>query len=414
MANENKRSGARRTATRVAPERSDEAHITPVACLLRLILCGQSHCEKCFLCLSVSERKQRRHTHRRCPTLTARQYNRVLVIRRYLKQQLLRQIEDELAALDPKLTRTAAAAAAAKLGLKSRTPATPLSPPQRAARKRSGRRDAAAAAPAPTSAASASKPVRAHARRGQRSHFAVPSSFASVNGLSPSFIPLAFTDHQRTTLRQLHDYSFASSRRWMETLCRRWKAKHLEWDAGPLTKWRFLHNVDKEVKPKTWQFDALQEYPQLSRETEAAVRAALPAIPRGYVLQACKMLASEVGAVAQERHTDLQEQHELHHKAISVLLHLHPTQTAWVQKDLRLTGKHLQYCPEDAYHCYTADLGTLFAFRTDVLHYGPANPSPTDQRVLVYLLFVPQLMDDDTGENQTFFCRSLASTVPDH
>lgn len=169
---------------------------------------------------------------------------------------------------------------------------------------------------------------------------------------------------------------------------------------------RGLNNVDLTQTAKTWQFDVSSGV--LLQRTEAALRRALPCVPREYHLrmQLCKMLASDPGAPQQIQHTDLPEKHTQHHHSISVLLQLHPTHTAWVQKNQRLTAHDLQWSVSKTFHQYAADLGTLLAFRTDVVHYGPANETDAP-RVLVYFLFTRKIVRG-AGTTQTFFCQPEA------
>lgn len=414
VANANKRSGHSRTAIRVSPECGAFAHGIVSGGTARVNVCAQRECQYCGLKLSVSERKERKYCHEGC--YEQRMYAKALVIHRYLKTLRRRKFDEAAAALEPRVTRTAAADAASKLAAKSPALAAPPEPPQRVLRKRAAdaveppralraRPASASAAPVPYAATPVERRARllrsANAARGR-------PVFAS------SFIPPVFTSLKRTALRHPRDFDSQSgpSRASVRALCSQWRSLHRKWERGPLRLWRHLHNRNRRAKARTWQINAARRDPGIVTRTEAFVRATLRCIPATHKLQACKLLHSEPGAPAQVAHTDLEEGHKMHSDSISVLLHLHPTQTAWVQKDMALTGADLQHCPPDAYHQYAADAGTLFAFRTDVLHYGPANFSKLQPRVLVYLLFTPRSMSG-AGSRQTFFCKGLASTVPD-
>jgi hypothetical protein len=181
------------------------------------------------------------------------------------------------------------------------------------------------------------------------------------------------------------------------------------------TEWYGLRvfGAAEEEPDEQWQFDAgsVGWLQPLVAETEVAVRAALDStIPqlRGLGLVATKLVHSAPGARRQHVHMDIVEESALHTQCIAVLLHLEPTVTAFVQRDLNASADQL--CAAQAgvgadERCFVsrpATAGTILAFRTDVYHYGPANRSTRARRV-IYLLFAPR-HTRSLGSYQTFCC----------
>lgn len=391
----------------------DEAHAIDSVILLRI------RCAQVRLCLNSCRRTLGRSAwrsgHYFCGSKCRQQYR--------IKEAKLYQMLSTPATRQAAHKRAAFASAAVASAAAPVTPAvtntptavpTPPSPATRTLRKRKHDAVPHAVAPAPASDVTVAVPhARAAVRAvltAARAKSPAPMHKRPRRGLAASFVPRAFTQHDRQALRHADDLDDATQTELL-ALCAEWRAyKEQAYQPDSRTSWYGLNNVKYQHgkhDPQTWQHDPARRAASLVERTEAVLRRILPCIPREYHLQICKLLSSDSRAPQQIQHTDLQEEHTQHMHSISVLLHLHPTRSAWVQRDQHLTGVELQYCPNvrETFHQFAADDGTVFAFRTDVLHYGPANLTKAD-RVLVYFLFTRKIVRG-AGSNQTFFCQPL-------
>jgi hypothetical protein len=176
--------------------------------------------------------------------------------------------------------------------------------------------------------------------------------------------------------------------------------------------------------------------PELRRVTESALRRLLLSVGVPHVdsLHCCvmKVLRSPPRAGRQKLHVDVPSSAVVHHphtrkatgeskapRCVSIVLHLNPGVTCGTHVPLLsaadmapLLGcmpRHDEWatvserlCRESNFASHDMQGGDALVFYTDVPHFGPANPSDTDWRWVLYTMFSPEA-GPDQDDTQEFF-----------
>lgn len=200
------------------------------------------------------------------------------------------------------------------------------------------------------------------------------------------------------------------------------------------THWTNLRVIRPRSRASHQRHADTMSSPQLQRTTEAALRRLLRStgVPDVEALHCCvmKVLCSPPRAGRQKMHADVPSAAMIHHpqtrketserkapRCLSILLHLNPGVTRGTHVPLLSAAdmSPLMHCSPDEWSTVSEHLcresnfvshdmqgGDALVFYGDVAHFGPANPSDTKWRWVLYAMFSPEAGLDQDAKQEYF------------